>query len=70
MYYSFRRSRSIQTQRWDRKLENFTTAKDVKDSNQKKAMLLHYAEEEVLGLSDSLGIVADTMYDETKRMLT
>ena len=42
----------------------------MKNSNQKKAMLLHYAEEELLGLSDSLGIVADTMYDETKRMLT
>ena len=43
-------------------------AKDVKDSNQKKEMLLHYASEEVFYLTDSLGIVADTTYDETKRI--
>ena len=52
-----------------RRIENFIAAKDINDSNQKKAMLLCYAGEEVFDLSDSLDIVADRTYDETKHIL-
>ena len=55
---------------YDNYLENFISAKDIEDSNLKKAMLLNYTWEEVFDLSESLGIVADTTYDETKRILT
>ena len=43
--------------RWLRRLEHFIAAKDIKDLNQKKAMLLHCAGEEVYDLSDLSGIV-------------
>ena len=36
--------------RWLRRLKNFIATKDIKDSNQKKAMLLHYAREEMFVL--------------------
>ena len=45
-------------------------AKRITDDAQKKAMLLHYAGEEVFDLGESLGIIDETSFDDTKRVLT
>ena len=52
------------------RLEKCVIAKDIKDSNKKKAMFLHYAGEDMFDLSDCLRIVAGTTYDETNDILT
>ena len=60
-------------QRWDRWLKrfvNFTVAKRITNDPQKKAMLLHYAGEEVFALGESLGIVDETSFDDTIRVHT
>ena len=60
------------SQRWDRWLRrfaNFLTAKEVTDDGVKKAMLLHFAGEKVFDLSESLGVVDNDSYDQTKDKL-
>ena len=60
-------------QRWDRWLTrfvNFTVARRITDDARKKAMLLHYAGEEEFDLGESIGIVDETSFDDTKRVLT
>ena len=59
--------------RWERRLSrftNFAVAKNITDARRLKAMLLHYVGEDVFDLSESLGIVSDTPFEETKRVLT
>jgi hypothetical protein len=57
-------------EKWVSRLENFILAKGITSDNRKKGMLLHYAGEDVFELSDSLGVVATTSFDDTKTMLT
>ena len=45
-------------------------AKNITDARRLKAILLHYVGEDVFELSESLGIVSDTPFEETKRILT
>ena len=45
-------------------------AKNITDARRLKAILLHYVGEDVFELGESLGIVSDTPFEETKRVLT
>ena len=56
--------------RWLKRLENFVQAKGITDEDRKKAMLLHFAGEEVFELSDSLGVQDGTTFENTKTLLT
>ena len=63
----------LATARWERWLNrftNFAVAKNITDARRLKAALLHYVGENVLDLSESLVIVSDTPFEETKRLLT
>ena len=55
---------------WLKRFINFTVAKRITDDAQKKAMLLHYAGEEVFDLGESLGIIEETSFGDTKHVLT
>ena len=63
-------SASSRWERWVRRFDNFVLAKDIDDNNRKKAMLLHYAGEEVFDLSEAIGVVAGDNFNQTKTKLT
>ena len=56
-------------EKWVKRFDNFLVAKNVTITGQKKAMLLHYAGEEVFELSESINITDEDDYLETKEKL-
>lgn len=56
-------------ERWCKRLDNFIVAKGITNDLRKKGMLLHYAGEEVFDLSETLGVAANTSFEETKTVL-
>ena len=63
-------SAAARWERWLNRFTNFAVAKNITDARRLKAILLHYVGEDVIELSESLGIVSDTPFEETKRILT
>ena len=63
-------SAAARWERWLNRFANFAVAKNITDARRLKAIFLHYVGEDVFDLSESLGIVTDTPFEETKRLLT
>ncbi|XP_014677179.1 PREDICTED: uncharacterized protein LOC106817048, partial [Priapulus caudatus] len=61
---------STRWERWVRRLNNFLVAKDITDGGRQRAMLLHYAGEDVFELADSVGVLEDDDYAAVKTKLT
>ena len=51
-------------ERWLNRFTNFAVAKNIADARRLKAILLHYVGEDVFELSESLGIVSDTPFED------
>ena len=54
-------------EKWIRRLENFLIAKDINEDDRKRAMLLHYAGEEVFDLADSVGVLDGDRFAVVKK---
>ena len=64
-------SAAVRWERWLSSFTNFAVAKNITDARRLKAMLLHYVGEDIFDLSESLGIVSDTPFEEiSKHLLT
>ena len=63
-------SASSRWERWVRRFDNFLVAKNIDDMDRAKALLLHYAGEDVFDLSEALGVVAADSFTATKKKLT
>ena len=60
---------AVRWERWLKRLENFVVAKGIANDARKKGMLLHYAGEEVFDLAETVGVTAETSYEDTKAKL-
>lgn len=57
-------------EKWVKKLENLFIGMNLKDSNRKKALLLHYVGDSVYDIYEAEKSSSDSTYEETKQVLT
>ncbi|XP_013385929.1 uncharacterized protein K02A2.6-like [Lingula anatina] len=60
----------IRWEKWIKRLDNFIVSENITIDAQKKALLLHLAGEEVFELSETIGVVDDDDFTDTKQKLT
>ncbi|XP_064469786.1 uncharacterized protein K02A2.6-like [Ornithodoros turicata] len=57
-------------EKWLNRLESFIVPSNIKDKKQQKAMLLHFAGEQVFDIYEALGGTAEDDFEKTKKLLT
>ena len=53
-------------ERWLKRFTNYTVGKNITHASRQKAILLHYAGEDVFDLAESLGIVDETSFEDLR----
>ena len=61
---------STRWERWIQRLGNYLIVKDVQNDARQRAMLLHYAGEDVFDLAESVGVIPEDKFKDVKDKLT